>query len=721
LGVTTTSRRATPADPMPGAGSASGVPSGVPRRLPPDVGPDAVAILDGPTFMYSDSGGDVGNGTIGGLVHNDTRYLSHWELTINGATLHVLRTHIVDPYSAVFVLTNPESADLLPNSLVVRRQRFVGDGLHERIDVECVGGKPASIRLRLAVGVDFADMFEIKTQIRDRSAQISRDHAGDGSRLAFRYRNGDFAATTEVEVSTPADQVDGDDLVWHLQLGPRERWRCELTVPLGDAGQERRPTRRDFGQVFAHDPDDPASRWKAAAPHLREGAERFRPTYETALTDLAAMRIERSCRRATFSLPAAGVPWFLTIFGRDSLITAFQTVSFGQRLAFGALLALADSQGTSVDDFRDEEPGKIMHEIRNGELTRLGIKPHNPYYGGVDTTPLWLIVLNEYWRWTRDDDLVLQLRSNAYAALRWIDEYGDRDRDGYVEYATRSSEGLGNQCWRDSPEGIHFADGSLPYLPIATCETQGYVYEARLRLAELADGPYQDPQLSERLRVQAAELRDRFNRDFWLDERGGYYAVGLDGDKRPIDAMTSNMGHLLSTGIVPPERAAVIARQLMSDDMFSGWGVRTTSMKDEAYNPIGYHQGTVWPHDNSIVAYGLSRCGFRAEANRIITAMLEAAEHTGYRLPEAFSGFDRALGLTPVPYPTACSPQIWASAAPLLFLRTLLGLEAVDGRLVLDPLVPESFGRIVLTGVSAFGQRWDVTVEAGRAEVRPAS
>jgi glycogen debranching enzyme len=259
-------------------------------------------------------------------------------------------------------------------------------------------------------------------------------------------------------------------------------------------------------------------------------------------------------------------------------------------------------------------------------------------------------------------------------------------------------------------------------LPIATCETQGYVYDAKLRLAELADGPYQDRRMSERLRSQACALRERFNRDFWIDERGGYYAIGLDGDKRRIDAMTSNMGHLLWSGIVPDERASVMAGQLMSDDMFSGWGVRTTSMNDEAFNPIGYHQGTVWPHDNAIVAYGLARYGFRAEANRIITAMLEAAGHTGYRLPEALAGFERSLGgRTPVPYPTACSPQIWASTAPLLFLRTVLGLEAVDGRLVLDPQVPESFGRIVLTGLNVFGQRWDVTVEAGQAAIRGAS
>ena len=417
-------------------------------------------------------------------------------------------------------------------------------------------------------------------------------------------------------------------------------------------------------------------------------------------------------------LPAAGLPWFLTLFGRDTLLTSYQLVAFGPRIARGALIALGTLQGTKMDDFRDEEPGKIPHELRAGELTRLGLKPHSPYYGTADATILWLTLLSEYWRWTRDDEFVVSLRDNALAALRWIDEHGDLDGDGYVEYATRSSQGLGNQCWRDSWDGIQYADGTIPPLPIATCEIQGYVYDAKQRLAELADGPLADPALATRLRAEAKALRERFDRDFWIDERGGYYAIGLDGDKLRIDSMTSNIGQLLWTGIVPQERAGAIAAHLMSDALHSGWGVRTLSTDDRGYNPIGYHLGTVWPHDNSIIAMGLARYGFRDEVNRIAMPLLEAAAFSGYRLPEAFSGYERSVGRFPIPYPTACSPQAWATGTPVALVRAMLGLDAVDGALVLDPHLPEAIGRVFIGGLPAFGKRWDIEAIGSNGHIR---
>ena len=346
------------------------------------------------------------------------------------------------------------------------------------------------------------------------------------------------------------------------------------------------------------------------------------------------------------------------------------------------------------------------------------LKPHSPYYGTADATILWLTLLSEYWRWTRDDELVVSLRDNALAALRWIDEYGDLDGDGYVEYATRSSQGLGNQCWRDSWDGIQFADGTIPPLPIATCEIQGYVYDAKQRLAELADGPLADPALATRLRAEAEALQERFDRDFWIDERGGYYAIGLDGDKRRIDSMTSNIGQLLWTGIVPQERAGVIAAHLMSDALHSGWGVRTLSTDDRGFNPIGYHLGTVWPHDNSIIAMGLARYGFRDEVNRIAMPLLEAAAFSGYRLPEAFSGYERSVGRFPIPYPTACSPQAWATGTPVALVRAMLGLDAVDGALVLDPHLPEAIGRVFIGGLPAFGKRWDIEAIGSNGHIR---
>jgi glycogen debranching enzyme len=557
--------------------------------------------------------------------------------------------------------------------------------------------------------------------VRDRSGQITRSHASDGSLLDFSYRNDTFEASTEVRVDPAASQIEGDDLVWDLRLEPNRPWRCEVSVPLRYGPAEVRPTHRDFGEVFDIDADDPASRWRAAAPALRTDSEVLRNVIEKSVRDLIALRIEAQLGEEPIVLPAAGLPWFLTVFGRDSLITAYQTLCYGHLLAQGALLMLGAHQGRSTVEFTDEQPGKILHEVRFGELTRLGLKPNRPYYGTADATQLWLILLNEYWRWTRDDEFVRGLRDNAYAALRWIDEYGDVDGDGYIEYATHSPQGLGNQCWRDSWDGILFADGSMPVLPIATCEIQGYTYDARLRLAELADGPLGDPELAKRQREQADQLRERFNRDFWIDERGGYYAVGLDGDKRKIDLMTSNMGQLLWSGIVPDDRAAAVSRQLMSDHLFSGWGIRTTSTTDPAFNPIGYHMGTVWPHDNSLIAHGLARYGYRDEANRIITAMIDAAKFSDHRLPEAFSGYDKTFGRAPVPYPTACSPQAWATGAPLLFLRTMLGLDARDGQIILDPRIPTEYGRIQIAGTNAFGRRWDVEAIGRDSYVRLAT
>jgi glycogen debranching enzyme len=718
---TMTAPRATPGNPMPGVTTDRSIPSSEARNLPPELGTDAVAILEGRSFMYSNGVGDVPGGTIGGLVHADTRFLDRWVLTLNGKPLLALRGGPVDYYSAAFIVTNAQMPGLRPNSVAIRRLRFVGNGLHERIVAHNYSDKRLTAELRLATGNDFADLFEIKDRVRDRSAEISRDHAKNGSRLRYTYQHDGFQAETQVMVSTPASRVEGDDLVWDLDLEPDAEWSCDLRVPLKLGPNEVQPSHKDFGEVFAPSGDDTVSRWRAQLPQVESDSPLLAPVLRRSGQDLVALRIQAHTDDLDVLLPAAGLPWFLTLFGRDTLITAYQTACFGPTLARGAILALARFQGTERNDFKDEEPGKILHELRVGELTRLHVKPHDPYYGTADATQLWLILLSEYWRWTRDDDLVRALRENVHRALAWIDDYGDRDGDGYVEYATRSPQGLGNQCWRDSWDGVQFADGTIPTLPIATAEIQGHVYDAKLRVAELAEGPLQEPDLGTRLRAEAGRLKGRFDKDFWIDDRGGYYAIGLDGDKKKIDSLTSNIGQLLWTGIVPEARASIIASQLMSDALFSGWGIRTLSTDDQGFNPIGYHTGTVWPHDNSLIAYGLAKYGFRDEANRIALALLEAAAFSNDRLPEAFSGYDRAIARFPIPYPTACSPQAWATGAPLLLTRAMLGMEARDGALTLDPHVPDEIGRVQIRGVRAFGDRWDVEAVGQRGHVRLSS
>ncbi|HEY7130768.1 MAG TPA: glycogen debranching N-terminal domain-containing protein, partial [Candidatus Limnocylindrales bacterium] len=376
--VGSTPRRATPADPMPGTSVDRSIPSPKRRNLPPELGPDAIAILEGRTFLYSDAVGDVARGSIGGLVHADTRFLNHWLLTVDGERLLALRSGTVDHYSAAFFLTNPRMASLAPNTIGVRRLRFVGDGLHERIEVSSFSEQPIRVELRLAVGNDFADLFEVKDFVRDRSAEIRHDHASDGSRLAFRYANQGFEAETVVEVSPPANHVEGDDLVWDLDLPPRGEWACDLHVPLRLGPMAIEPLHQDFGDVFAPEGSDSVSHWLAQIPHLEADSHLLSEVVAKTARDLLALRIAARTETEDILLPAAGLPWFLTLFGRDTLITAYQTVAFGPRVARGALVALARFQGTKRDDFRDEEPGKILHELRTGELTQLGLKPHSP-------------------------------------------------------------------------------------------------------------------------------------------------------------------------------------------------------------------------------------------------------------------------------------------------------------------------------------------------------
>ncbi|SBT39491.1 amylo-alpha-1,6-glucosidase [Micromonospora auratinigra] len=708
--------RPTPADPTPGA--VAGSDTGDQRAMPPELGPNSIAVLSGPTFMYSDPAGDVPPGSIGGLVHLDTRLLSGWVLSVNGSRFLVLRSETIDHYSAQFLLTNPELPDLPPDTLGARRLRYVGEGFHERIELLSYRTEPVRVELRLAVAVDFADLFEVKSGVRDRSAEIVRRPGEGGTVLCFDYERDGFAARTGLRSSVPPDRVEGDELVWDVELQPRQEWQVDLEVPLPPGLGVVEPVRGDIADVLHGRADDPLRRWVETRAVLHSDNPALERTARRSRYDLAALRLDLEVKGQRIMLPGAGLPWFLTVFGRDTLITAYQTLGAGPALAQGALLALARLQGTRCDDFTDEEPGRILHEVRSGELTRTGAKPYTPYYGTADATQLWLILLSEYWRWTGDDELVRQLHEPALAAMHWIDNYGDRDGDGYVEYATRSPEGLGNQCWRDSPDGVCFSDGRIPVLPIATSEIQGYTYDAKLRLAELADGPLSDPLLARRLRDDAARLYARFNQDFWLDERGGFYAVGLDGDKTPIDSKTSNMGHLLWSGIVPPERADAVVRQLMHEDMFSGWGIRTLSREDRSFNSLGYHLGTVWPHDNSIAVLGLVRYGYRAEANRISLALLDAAEQFGYRLPEALSGYVRDRTMFAVPYPTACSPQAWAAGAPLALVRAVLGLNPVGGRLEVDPDVPPELGRIMIERIRAFGHCWDVEAVGRTGHVR---
>jgi glycogen debranching enzyme len=549
---------------------------------------------------------------------------------------------------------------------------------------------------------DFADLFQVKDAAFKRKGEFYK--RTDSNRLVLGYKRDRFVRETWITSSAPAE-IDDKGFRFQVHLEPHGEWSTALDVLVAKDGSEGLKTKPKYKDV--HDVPTPnvgmsLESWEKKAPRLRSSWQDLERTYERALVDLAALRFF-SMFAPGEALPAAGLPWFMALFGRDSLITSFEVLAFLPDLAASTLQVLALRQGTRCDDFREEEPGRILHEARVGEMTAFEERPHSPYFGSADATPLFLVLLDEFERWTGKADLVRQLEPEARAALRWIDEYGDRDHDGYVEYERRNKEtGIENQCWKDSWDSIRFSDGSIPPKPIATCEIQGYVYDAKRRCARLAREFWNDPDTAARLEREAADLKRRFNQDFWIPERQ-FFALALDGKKRKVDSLTSNVGHLLWSGIADRDKADACARHLVGPDLFSGWGVRTMSAQEGGYNPIGYHVGTVWPFDNSIIALGLRNYGYKKEAATVAFAVLEAAKYFNYRLPEAFAGYARKETNFPVQYPTACSPQAWSSGAPLLLIRALLGLEPVGNRLLVDPAVPKQIAWIEVEGIPG---RW---------------
>ena len=633
------------------------------------------------------------------MFRADTRYLSRWVLTINGQRPSTLSVDTTRYYAAQFFLAPGTASAYVNAKLAVIRRRTVLDGFHESITVTNHDASVVTVEVGLEADGDFADLFEVKdATVAEKRGTTYRRVASD--RLVLGYERESYRRETWIR-ATGDPVIEEGGLRFVVSLDPQQSWTTEIDVlPLEHPDEVTAFPDQQVG-------DDPEARLglrllRENVPMLTCDWPPLERIYQQSLRDLAALRFDLPARPGHF-LPAAGLPWFMAAFGRDSLITSLQALPFLPELAETTLITLGMTQAVRRDDFRDAEPGKIMHELRFGELTAFEERPHSPYYGAADSTQLWLVLLDEYERWTGRSDVVRRLEPQARAALRWIDEFGDRDGDGYVEYERRNTDtGLENQCWKDSGESIQWADGRLASLPRATCELQGYTYDAKVRCARLAREVWDDVPLAERLEREAAELKERFNRDFWLDEQG-FYALALDGGKQPVDALASNLGHLLWSGIVDDERIPRVVELLTGDRLYSGWGVRTFGTGQSGYNPIGYHLGTVWPHDTAIAVLGLARHGYRDEAARIAMSLLEAAELFGGRLPEAFAGFDRAEASYPAEYPTACSPQAWASGAPLMLIRALLGLEPDGAILRSEPHLPERIRRLRLAQIPG---RW---------------
>jgi glycogen debranching enzyme len=684
---------------------------------------ELVHILDGNTFVVSDGRGDIEASPTEptGFFSFDTRFLSRWVLTVDGQRLTALSTDDLQYFEAQFFLVPGTGTVYVDAPLSVIRQRAVENGwaggvpngFREMLRILNHESKPRELTVRVEAGSDFADLFEVKDALAKKGTYETRVEEG---RLVLAYRRATLERITAISSSAPAS-VDPAGLTFDLVIEPHGEWSTTIDVAAGDARLGAAGHRQ--GAVRPADASDAERRaevatWVDRAPRLACDWDGLRTTYHRSLVDLASLRFSPLTAGGR-SLPAAGLPWFMTVFGRDSILTSLQALPFAPDLAATTLRELGSRQGTRVDDFREEEPGRILHEMRYGELTAFEERPHSPYFGSADATALFVVLLDEYERWTGDRELAADLEFEARAALAWIDDYADRTGSGYVSYQRRNEEtGLENQCWKDSWDSISYRDGRLPGFPRATCELQGYTYDARLRAARLAREIWLDEPFAEMLERDAADLKRRFNDDFWIED-GEYFALALDADGSRVDALTSNIGHLLWSGIVDESRAAALARHLLGPALYSGWGVRTLAVGEGRYNPVGYHTGTVWPFDNSFAAWGLRRYGFKEEAARVAAGILEAAEFFGGRLPEAFAGYEREMTRYPVQYPTACSPQAWSTGAPLLLLRTMLGLEPVGEHLLVDPALPAQIGRLELLDVAG---RWGLMDAFGRGRIQ---
>jgi glycogen debranching enzyme len=645
-------------------------------------GSGTVTLVRQKSFCLSGHDGDIRPGGAQGVFADDTRLLSRLELSVGEAPLELLSVAQDQPSHATFVLRTPPPDGQADSRIMVLRRRSVDRGLEETLELRNDSAKPFHAAVTVDIEADLADLFSVKR------GDVPATHVhveADGDVVRYRRAgNGDRPSQGVdcVDVQAAGAALSRCHARWTVDVPAHGRWSAHLSVrPASDASASAPGPRTLTNRLQA---------WRRRTPTLRTDLESLQVAYNASLRDLSALRLFGPDPDG-LPVVAAGAPWFMTLFGRDSLLTAYMTLIADQDLALGVLETLARWQGTKTDPDADEQPGRILHEVRYGGSSI--------YYGTADATPLFVLLLGECLRWGAPWERLQRLLPNADRAVAWIEESGDRDGDGYVEYQRMTPHGLRNQGWKDSANAIVFADGRVAEPPIALCEVQGYVYAAYCARAALARRGGDDHRAQE-CEQRARDLRERFDRDFWIPDRG-YYAMALDTDKNQVDGLASNMGHCLWTGIATHERAQEVAGHLVSDELFSGWGVRTLATSMASFNPMSYHCGSVWPHDTAIAVAGLARYGFTDAAATIGRALLEAAHDQGGRLPELFTGLARDDVGRPVAYPTACSPQAWASAAPLLVLRSLLRLDPdpASGSVTIEPVPLKDVDELVLDRV----------------------
>ncbi|MGC4846373.1 glycogen debranching N-terminal domain-containing protein [Micromonospora sp. DT15] len=659
-------------------------------------------VIAGNVFAISDAQGDIEADPRSpvGLFAYDTRFLSHWVLRIDGERINALSRDDLTYFETRFVLVPGAASHYVDADVSIIRHRSIHDCLHESITVLNHSSEPADFTIRVEMGSDFTDIAEIG-HLRQRAVEVAADSTNQ--QLVLRYQRQRFVRQTTVRSTEPVE-VDEGGMTFRVRIAPEGQWETDLHISMtmgGAEGQDVRDSLESHQRAVRTGMRESLANWMDQAPQLVAERAGLEEMYRGSLADLAALRYQPLSYDAR--VPIAGLPWAMWLCGRHSIITCLETLAFTPQLTPATLRMLAFMQGGHLDDELDEEPGKILAHLRYGESGAFGDRANALYYGSADTSPLFVVLLDEYERWSGDGDLVRELRHPARMALDWIDEYGDLTGDGYVRYQRRNERhGAVNQCWKDSPDAITSADDRQPAFPRATCELQGYAYDAKRRGARLAREFWDDPAYADRLEREAAALKDRFNRDWWLPHRD-YYALALDPYGEPVDALASNMGHLLWSGIVPDDRAETVAEHLVGPRLFSGWGVRTFATGQRPYNPVGAHLGAVWPGDNALIAAGLRRYGCDTHAATIAGGIFDLAQTLGGAVPEAIAGHERSLTKYPVQLPGAARPQSWSSGALLMLLSTTLGLRPTGDNLLVNPAVPEGFGRLELLDIPG---RW---------------
>jgi glycogen debranching enzyme len=659
------------------------------------VGPPQIAIHQGLTVLITEQDGQINWPSDKGLYFFDTRMVSSWTIYANGVPWELLNGGAISYYASRILLTNralaTEDGAIPERTLGLTLGRSINGGMHEDVDLTNNNMKPVRFQLEIALRCDFADIFEVKSGRIVRRGRITTEWSEPLQRLQTIYSNGDFrrAVTYSVTDSPTRAVYANGRLSFDVALQPGEAWHCCLLYSLEDGDRLFGPPADCIDQSHTSQHAGTMADWLLNVVKIRTSNEEFYRLFRQGLEDMAALRLPIPGTDHLVFLPAAGLPWFVAPFGRDSLIVSIQNTLVYPEFACGALEILGSLQAREEDAYRDAEPGKILHEMRYGELAHFKLIPHTPYYGTADATPLYLITLHAAWRSLGDRALLERHLETAEGCLSWIDQYGDRDGDGFQEYQTRSPVGYENMGWKDSGDSVVHANGLPVKGPKALCELQGYVYNAWVRMAEVFDA-LGKPDRAQALRAKASALFDRFNEAFW-DEELGFYAYALDGDKKKVLTVASNAGHCLWSGIVPAERAKKVVARLMAPDMWTGWGIRTLSADNPAFNPYNYQTGSVWPHDNAIIAVGFKFYGFGAEAARIAHDISVAASHfRSNQLPELYTAFQRDETSFPVQYIGANVPQAWAAGSSFMLTQALLGFlpDAPRNKLYVDPSLP---------------------------------